>query len=161
MKSQTGKFVIVALVAVTGLYFIARDNSPEQRIANNLGGVCGIARANVETPSRGVDRLFAHLGAHTADTLRDLGALVVEVQRIDDQKRSDERARRANRVMRAPLERCSADLDRFFAAVNADHEAADKMQRGAERLERTLNLLFGANLSELAPLRELLLKSNR
>jgi hypothetical protein len=134
--------IVVGLVVAAGVWMIQRSSS-EERIARRLGTVCQIARDNVKTPARGVDRLFAHLDANTAETLRDLGELVVEVQRIGDEKRHAERARRANRVLRAPLESCRADLDRFSEAINGDEAATRKLEAGIERLNRTLGLLFG------------------
>jgi hypothetical protein len=135
---------------------MAGGRAPEERIAARLRGLCPIAKEGVVKPARGVDRLFAFLGAHTSETFRDLGELVVELQGIENDSRHAARARRANSMMAAPLKACSADLQRFADAVERDRDAKAKLERGLERLERTINLLFGPSASSMLDLRSLL-----
>jgi hypothetical protein len=144
---KRAKMIAVAAVAViaAGAAMRGCGASPDERIAARLQGVCDLARANVDAPARGVQRLFTFLDDHTADTMRDLAALVVEVQRIADPSRHESRARQANRVMHAPLAACASDLERFSDAVAADEEASRMLDAGFERLERTINLLFGSS----------------
>jgi hypothetical protein len=148
---KKGWLWIVGALLLLG-WWATRDRAPEDRIARRLRGLCPIAREGISRPSHGVDRLFAHLGEHTAETLRDLGELVVELQRIDDPSRHAARARQANRTMAAPLSACQADLSRFADAVERDAEASARLERGLERLERTLNLLFGTSALRLREL---------
>jgi hypothetical protein len=75
--------------------------------------------------------------------LHDYGELVTSIERVADDRRHDERAREAGRVINAPLHECADTLERFAEAVEADDEASAKVSRGVDRLGRTLQLLFG------------------
>ena len=87
--------------------------------------------------------------------LRDYGDLVSSIERIRDDRRHDERAREAGKVLRAPLHECADTLERFADAVEADDEASAKVTRAFDRLGRTLQLLFGDEAGMRSLLRHL------
>ena len=137
-----GVAVVVALIVVAA-WWVARRPGPEARLAGRYRELCGIAGSNVKSPSRGVDRMGAFFAAHGAEMLHDYGELVTSIERVADDRRHDERAREAGRVINAPLHECADTLERFAEAVEADDEASAKVSRGVDRLGRTLQLLFG------------------
>jgi hypothetical protein len=73
--------------------------------------------------------------------------LLVEIERIDDDRAHDERARTAVRRIHTPLAGCSDSLGRFAEAIDSNPAASDKFERAAERLERTLSILLGDELA--------------
>lgn len=151
MKSRGRKGVVILVIAVVVAgWWMARRRGPERRIAARMQEVCDLAEANVKTPVRGVDALGAMLAARAPELMHDLAELTVDTTRIGDERRHDERAREARRVMAAPLHACSDALSRFAEAVEHDEVAHAHLQRALDRLARTLQLLFGdAAASEL------------
>ena len=59
------------------------------------------------------------------------GELLVEIERIDDDRKHDERARTAARRMHSTLAGCSDSLERFADAIDSSPAASDKLERGA------------------------------
>jgi hypothetical protein len=153
MTASGWKTVIVLLLVVAAVWVVLRRGAPEERLAGRYRDLCAIAADNVATPARGVERMGAFFAAHGPDMLHDYGTLVADIERIDDDKRHDERARQAGRTLRAPLDACGDTFARFFEAVDGDDRAKAILSRGFERLGRTLELLFGdADSSELRTL---------
>jgi hypothetical protein len=76
--------------------------------------------------------------------MKEFGDTLVVIERIADDGAHDKRARKAGQRIRKPLIKCERDLQRFFAAVERNPEASKLMERGSERLGRTLELIFGA-----------------
>lgn len=144
MKRPGRKSVaVVAVLVVVAAWWVARRNGPEERLAGRYRQLCAIAGDNVKSPSRGVDRMGVFFAAHGADMLHDYGELVTSIERIADDRRHDDRAREAGKVLRAPLHECADTFERFADAVEADDEASAKVTRAFDRLGRTLQLLFG------------------
>ena len=119
-------------------------STPDARLVRRIDALCEIAGDHVDTPRKGVDKLFGYLGRHTERIGGEIGALLVEIEQIDDDAAHDRRAREAARQLHAATARCESTFLRFFTAVERDPEAKARMQRGLDRLGRTLEILFGA-----------------
>jgi hypothetical protein len=138
---STKIWIVVGAIALGGLWY-ARRSAPDERIAQRMEMICEIADSNVRSPSRGVDALFGFFGARSPELFRDFGDLLVEIERIDNDAKHDARARTARERMRKPLEACQSSLIRFGQAIEGDRKASEKLNRGMNRLGRTLGILF-------------------
>jgi hypothetical protein len=136
-------WLLLVLVIGGGLLWLRHARSPDVQLAARLQLLCDLSERNVETPVRGVDELFSYFGEQTPALFSDFGRLLVEIERVDDDSRHDARAREAARRLRAPLRSCERSLQRFGEAIESNPAASQKLQRGAERFERTLQILFG------------------
>lgn len=138
----------IALAAIGGLYLIyggASGDNPDQEIAKHFEAICGVAKKHIDSPRSGVVKLSRYFGDHSPAMLQSFGALLVQIERIDDDAQHDRRARQAAKVMRQPLMRCESTFERFFAAVESDPEARRMLEQRLERLGRTLEILLGAS----------------
>lgn len=146
MKRQTKIALSVLLLAVV-LWWLwpERKAAPDQRLVAHMDATCEIARKNVDTPNKGVEKLFGYLGRHTPDMMEQFGALLVTIERIPDDEKHDQRARKAARRLREASRRCESDWERFFIAVEEDPKARERLERGVERFGRTLEILFGGD----------------
>lgn len=146
----------VAVTTVRGGCFRSTTKAPDERLAGNFVDLCEIARANVETPERGVKKLGRYLGKHADDMLGAFGATLSQIERIDDDEKHDARARLARERIQAPLRACERDWERFGRAVERDPAANAALQRGVDRLGRTLEIIFSsANGDRRLELRDL------
>jgi len=147
--------VLVLVILAVWWWWTHRPDAADARLAHRYQEICDIAAADADEPQAGVAHLFAYLGDNGPAMLHDAGELLVEIERIPDDAAHDARAREASEVMHAPLVACAADLQRFAAAVEADPEASAAVERGAQRVGRTLKLLIGGDQAlagALAPL---------
>jgi hypothetical protein len=141
-------FAGISLLAI-GLSMRACSRAPDERLREHFSALCDIADFGAHHPKPGVDRLFSYFGDHGPDMLQSFGALLVEIERIPDDRVHDQRAREARDRMFAPLAACQDDLARFGEAIEASPEANAAFDRGMERFGRTLSILFegsGRNL---------------
>jgi hypothetical protein len=145
------KLLLFLLVAAGVYLWLRHTRSPDVQLAARLKLLCELSDRNVKTPERGVDELFAYLGEQTPALMSNAGELLVEIERIDDDRDHDARARTAARRIRAPLLACQRSLQRFGEAIEANPAASKKLERGAERFERTLEILFGGAARTLSP----------
>ncbi len=138
-----------ASLVVIALSVRACSRSPDEKLRDHFSALCEIADDGVDHPRRGVDRLFSYLGDQGPDMLQSFGTLLVEIERIPEDHRHDERARQARDRMFAPLTDCAERFQRFADAISANPEANAAFERGLERFARTLSILFegaGRNL---------------
>ena len=145
-------FLVVALV-IALVWWMTRDGRrlPDERIADHTRAMCKIAKAGIEAPDDGVKRMFRYHGEHGPVMARDWAELLVLIERIDDDRAHDERARVAARRIHAPAARCAQTFQRFAEAVERDPAAKARLERGLERFSRTLEILFGNGGRGLAP----------
>ena len=119
-------------------------DAPDERLVEHMNATCAIAKGNVATPERGVGELFAYLGEHSPQIMKQFGQLLVLIERIEDDAQHDARAKQAARKLRGAMLRCEPHWERFFLAVERDPKARARFERGVERLGRTLEILFGS-----------------
>ena len=144
------KIILLALVlGAVWLYRGGATKAPDEKLAGHFSGICKIAKTNAKTPVKGVKSLFHFLGQNSASMMKEFGDTLVVIERIADDDAHDKRARKAGERIRKPLIKCERDLQRFFAAVESNPEASRLMERGSERLGRTLELMFGQNGSDI------------
>ena len=144
MTRRTKIALSVLLLAVVAWWlWPERRAAPDERLVAHMDATCEIARQNVDTPKKGVEKLFGYLGRHSPEMMEQFGALLVTIERIPDDEKHDRRAREAARRLREASRRCEQDWERFFVAVEEDPEARELFERGVERLGRTLEILFG------------------
>lgn len=118
-------------------------STPDAKLAHHIDRMCEIAGDHVGKPRKGVDKLFRYLGRNTEKMGAELGALLVEIEQIEDDAAHDRRAREAARLIHSTTARCESTFQRFFAAVERDPEAKARFERGVDRLGRTLQILLG------------------
>jgi hypothetical protein len=150
VRKKMMKRLTIGLTLLGGVYLFSSGlfgSAPDKQIAKHFEGLCGIAKKNIKSPHQGVLELSAYLGKHSPTMMRHFGDLLVEIERIEDDSKHDQRALEAGRVMRKPLEKCSDTLERFFGAVESDPEARRALEHRLTRLNRTLELLFGGQSS--------------
>lgn len=133
---------LVAGGAVMAMRGCLSKPAPDARLAGRFEDLCDIARANVDTPVKGVRKIGAYMVKHTDDMLRELGATIITIETIRDDEAHDERAYEARDRLAAPLAACERDWMRFGEAVENNPEAAELVSNAGERLSRTLEILF-------------------
>jgi hypothetical protein len=143
MSKNAWRWLLLLAVIIVAIWFWRSRRPPDERLAAHFEAICDIAEHDADHPSRGVDHLFAYLGANSPEMMRDLGDTLVLIERIDDDAAHDARAQTAAERLQMPLIACAAELQRFGEAIENDPEAAAKFQRGAERFVRTLQILLG------------------
>lgn len=156
-KHWKAVLALVVLLLVILWWRRGSSRAPDEALASRIDDLCQIAAKHVDRPRIGVVKWFSYLGAHAPDMLEQTGAMLVEIERIPDDRAHDERARLAARRLHPVLQRCEKPLNDFFNAVEADPEANEIFTRGMERFSRTLAILSGADphhllRGQLAPL---------
>jgi hypothetical protein len=136
--------VLVPVVAF-GVYRSTRDRdrAPDDRIGSRLAKVCPIAKANIETPLRGVDAMGRYFADNAPSILHDFAELTAMIERIDDPRKHDRRAEVAHTHMFAPVSRCHRDLERFAEAIDEDDAAKERWEERTARVGRTIGILLG------------------
>jgi hypothetical protein len=129
---------------------LSKGPAPDERFASRLDDLCEVARKNVEKPVRGVQLLGSYLDKHTGDLLGEWGDTIAAIERIPDDAKHDARARLARDRMRKPVLACANDWAAFNRAVENDPAAKAMVERFAERLQRTFEIIGSGS-----PLREL------
>lgn len=119
------------------------SKDPDQKLAGRFDDMCEIAGDNIQTPERGVQKLGRYLGSHTDDLLGELGGTIQLIERIDNDDAHDARARLARQRIAKPLQECEQTWMEFFMAVDDDPAAKQLLDNGAQRLGRTLEIIFG------------------
>lgn len=147
MKSK-GWMVSTVLVvgSVLALRGCLSKRAPDENLAGHFEAMCEIARDHTSSPVRGVRALGGYFGEHTEAMLGAFGATLATIERIADDRDHDARAEKARERIRAPFAACEEDWLHFFEAVDANPEAAALLDRGLDRLGRTLEILFGEAL---------------
>jgi hypothetical protein len=147
--AMTSKGVFAGALIAAGLVFTIKGGclndstkAPDERLASRLDDLCQIARGNIGTPVRGVQKLGGYMAKHTGDVLGDFGATIATIERIPDDKKHDDRARVARDRIRKPLRACEADWIRFGNAVENNPEATAIVEKFSIRLNRTIEIIF-------------------
>lgn len=149
-------FLLLIAVLLAIFFWPSRAPAPDERLAAHGKAFCKIAEKGADKPRAGVERLFRYYGEQGPEMARDFAELLVLIEGIRDDRAHDERARKAARRIQAPLRGCQEALERFSRAVERDPEAKRMLERGVERLSRTLEILFGPGARTPAGLTELL-----
>jgi hypothetical protein len=138
-------FIPALLVGGVAAYQLSgsADRDPDQQLARRFVDLCEIAGDNIETPEEGVRKLGRYLGRHTDDMLGELGGTIQLIEWIDDDDAHDARAQLARDRIGEPLRACEQTWMEFFEAVDNDPAADALLERGVERLGRTLEIIFG------------------
>lgn len=142
-------WLVVALVATGAGYTLkggcldSASPAPDSKLADHLGDLCKIARANIESPSKGVSKLGEYMGKNTGEMFGAWGDTLAEIEKIADDDKHDDRARQARDRIRKPVLLCAQTWNKFFEAVEADPEASEKMENFNLRLNRTFEIIFG------------------
>jgi len=144
------KLILLLLIAAGVYLWVRHKRQPDVQLAARLVLYCELSERNIKTPERGVDEMFAYFGEQTPGLLSDFGRLLVEIERIGNDRDHDDRARVATRRIRAPLIACRESMERFADAIESDPAAMEKYDRGVERFARTLEILFGEDAARLA-----------
>ena len=149
-------WIVLLILVVVFVWWYRKDgnDTPDKKLSSHFAALCDVMRDNVDSPSTGVDRVFGYLGENSPAMLEQFGATLVTIERIADDNAHDRRAEEAARRIRAPLIACQGTFERFISAVEDDPAALRKAQRGLERFDRTLQILFGskgleANLDQI------------
>lgn len=140
-----------------GVVFYARggcvnSTAPDEELADHFEELCEIASDNIETPKRGVVKLGRYMGRHLDDILSDFGATIVEIEKISDDTKHDNRARLARDRMQKPWLDCADEWQRFWIAVDEDPDASALFEKGMDRLGRTLEIIFSGTAGDLRTL---------
>jgi hypothetical protein len=129
---------------------LSKSQAPDERFAGRLDDLCAIARKHVDTPEVGVRALGRYFDKHVGDMLGEWGDTIAAIERIPDDKKHDDRARLARDRMRKPALACAADWQAFNRAVERDPKAKALVERFAERLQRTFEII-GSGASVTGP----------
>jgi hypothetical protein len=139
---------VVALVLAGGAFGAYRmsgclSKEPDQKLASRFDDLCDIAHDGVDDPVRGVNKLGRYLGRHTDDMLGEFGATIATIEKVSDDDAHDRRAHVARERISKPLIECAETWDEFGNAIEGSPEAVEILERGIDRLGRTLEILFG------------------
>ena len=153
---MTAKGWMVGALVAGGVVFAMRgclsSPPPDQRLADQLESICGIARDNIRTPERGVRKLGGYLSKHTGEMLGELGETFEVIETIADDTKHDKRAEVARNRLRAPLRACEADFMDFADAVENNPEAVQLVEHFSIRLNRTLEIFLSGARFDLRSL---------
>lgn len=140
------KSLLILIVVVSVIVWLYPSEEPRRGPDDNLvayvGGMCKVMDRHIDQPNDGVDALFRYYGQHTPDMMKQFGDLLVEIERIHDDRAHDARARKANHKLRKAFKRCERTAERFAEAVERNPRARAKLERGVDRLGRTLEIIF-------------------
>jgi hypothetical protein len=146
----TGALLAGGVVLTMRSGCLSKGPAPDERFASRLDDACEIARKNIDTPERGVRALGRYFDKHTGDLLGEWGDTIAAIERIPDDAKHDARARVARDRMRRPVLACANDWARFNHAVENDPAAKALVERFAERLQRTFEIIgSGSALRDL------------
>lgn len=138
----------VAVVAVLGGSAYAMKGclskaDPDERLAGRFEDMCDIAKANVDSPVKGVKKLGGYLAKHLGDITGDFGDTIAMIERISDDDKHDARARVARTRIGDSVLSCAQAWNDFGEAVEASPEASELVSHTMERVSRTLEILIG------------------
>lgn len=142
-------WLVIALVAAGAGYTLKGGclntsvRAPDTKLADSLGDLCKIARANIESPSKGVSKLGEYMGKHVGEMYGAWGDTLAEIEKITDDDKHDARARQARDRIRKPVLTCAQTWNKFLEAVVEDPEASEKVENFNERLNRTHEIILG------------------
>lgn len=138
------KRLVVAALVLGGIVFVSGRScrspaAPDERYAEHITQLCGIARKHVDKPLPGVRALGHYFGKHAGHMLKDLADTLAMIERIDDDDKHDDRARKArDRWSEAG---CVEDWMDFLDAVENDEKAAALLDYHLQRISRTIEII--------------------
>jgi hypothetical protein len=138
----------VAVLAMRGC--LSKKPAPDERLADRLEALCSIARANIDSPERGVRELGSYLDDHLGHVMGELGETIAAIERIPDDREHDDRARLARDRLSRRGDPCEADWERFANAVANDPAASKLVDRAVARFSRTIDIIFKGRHVDLA-----------
>lgn len=137
---------IVVGVGVLAMKGCLSKASPDDQVGKQFQKICDIAKANVDSPERGVRQLGRYFGDHLGDLTGAYGDTIAMIESIPDDAKHDARAREARKAMFAPVHACQRDLLAFAQAVSEDEKSNELIQHAAERLSRTFEIIFNGQI---------------
>lgn len=143
------KLLVAAIVVGVGVFAMKgclSKAAPDDQVGKQFQKICDIAKANVDSPERGVRQLGRYFGDHLGDLTGALGDTIAMIESIPDDAKHDARAREARRAMFAPIHKCQGDLIAFAQAVSEDEKSNELIQHAAERLSRTFEIIFDGQI---------------
>ena len=148
-------WLAVALVAMGASYTIKGGclndtvKAPDEKFAGHLNDLCQIARRNIDQPVRGVREIGQYMGKNVGLMYGALADTFADIEKISDDAKHDARARVARDRIRKPMLACAQTWARFGEAVQNNEEASEMLERFNERLQRSLEIVFGEGQSVL------------
>jgi hypothetical protein len=141
---MTAKHLVIAALAVGGIVFVSARGcrspaAPDERYAEHISELCGIARRNVDKPLPGVRELGHYLDKHAGHMLKDLADTLAMIERIDDDDKHDARARKTRE--RWVGAGCGEDWMDFIEAIEGDEKALALLEYRIERISRTIDII--------------------
>jgi hypothetical protein len=158
--SKTG-WMIFGAIAVGGAVVATRTDDappPDQKLADQFGELCRIARDNVDTPVDGVQQLGGYLATNTGAMLANVGDTITLIERISDDDEHDQRAYVARDRIWRPWMDCAEDWESFADAIENSEEASAILTHALDRLDRTLGIIFSGKHASVRELPALLLQ---
>ena len=119
------------------------SKEPDQKLAGQFDDLCDIAADGVDKPVDGVRKLGRYLGRNADDMLGELGGTFALIENIKDDDAHDQRARVARNRIQKPLIECASTWNEFADAIESNPEALELLQRGVDRLGRSIEIIFG------------------
>lgn len=138
-----GALVAGGVVFAKGGCLTGSSSAPDQKLASHFDDMCKIARANVDSPLKGVRKLGVYLDKHVGHLLGAWGDTLATIERIPDDQKHDDRARLARDRIHNSIGTCAADWLAFVQAVQDDPEANELVERFSIRLSRTIEIISG------------------
>jgi len=157
---MTAKRFVIAALVVGGIVFVSRScrspAAPDERYAEHMTQLCGIARKNIDKPVPGVRELGNYLGKHAGHMLKDLADTLALIERIDDDGKHDARARETRD--RWGEAGCTEDWMDFLDAIENDEKATALLEYRIERISRTIEIITSGqpNVFDRRALRDLM-----
>ena len=153
MKNALGFVVGVAVLAggVYGMKGCLSKADPDVRLAGRFDDLCSIAKTNVETPVKGVQKLGVYLGKHLGDMTGDFGDTIAMIERISNDDKHDARARVARDRIIHSVVGCQDHWMEFGQAVEDNPEATKLVNNAGQRFSRTIDILLGGDSLKLIP----------
>jgi len=145
--TKTWLVPVVLAGGVFGVYATTggclNSKEPDQKLASRFDDLCDIAETGAKKPEQGVRKLGRYLADHSGDMLKDLADTVALIERISDDSAHDARAGVARDRIHKPLIDCAETWMEFGDAIAADPAATELMNKGVERIGRTLEIILG------------------
>jgi len=136
----------LATVVVLGMKGCLSKSAPDEEVGKQFSKVCDIAKANVDTPERGVRQLGRYFGSHLGDLTGAYGDTIAMIESIPDDAKHDARAREARDAMFAPIRKCQRELLEFAEAVSGDPASNELIDHAMTRLSRTFEIIFNGQI---------------
>lgn len=135
--------VVASGMGIAAKGCLSSNPAPDEQLVSRMEDICQIARKNIKTPNDGVTKLGAYLADHAGDMYKHLVDTVALVVQITDDDKLEARGKLARKRWSDAAEACYSDWTDFADAIERDPAASQRMNRFGQRLERTIDVMFG------------------